>query len=120
MHVEQFRYSNNGHGYRKGKSPNIDQLLTADDYARLVQQPLKKGIESAITETWLDKAGIYARTYLRRVTDDLGRKGTINHTLIVTYKELAKYAVNRANLDQYLVVDDSDTPSNLPTIETEE
>lgn len=117
MRVEQFRYTNNGRGYHKGKSPNVDQLLTTEDFACLIQRPLKKGVEWAITETWLDNIGVYARSYIRRFTDDLGRTGTVNHTFLISYKDLAKYAISNINLDDKFIRDDSITPQHLPTLE---
>jgi hypothetical protein len=96
MIAEQFRYNNNGKGYDLSKSSGIDQWVSPLTYKTLAQQQVKRDCDYAITEKWIEKEGIYARSFLKPLPlDDNHRLITYNHTIIIKITDLAKAAVNR-------------------------
>lgn len=110
MHAEQFLRYNNGNGYKTLKTDGLDQLLNAESFAKLAQLNVKRGVEYAIVETWMDNEQIYAQSYLKPIRDNLGRTALVNHTICMRYKDLAKLHTRSLNLEQYFIRDTESTP----------
>jgi hypothetical protein len=119
MIAEQFRYNNNGKGYDLSKSSGIDQLISLKTFQTLAQQQVNRDCDYAITEKWVEKEGIYARSFLKPLpADDMHRLITYNHTIILKITDLARAAVNNqtVNLDQHFITGTEKTPKILPPL----
>ena len=119
MIAEHFRYNNNGDGYDLSKSSNIDHTVSMQTFRALAQQQVNRDCDYAITEKWIEKEGIYARSYLKPLPDDdKHRRITYNHTIIIRISDLAKTAVNQqvVNIDKYFITGTEKTPKILPPL----
>jgi hypothetical protein len=119
MIAEQFRYNNNGKGYDLSKSSGIDQWVSMQTFQGLAQQQVNRECDYAITEKWIEKEGIYARSFLKPLpADDMHRRITYNHTIILKITDLAKAAVNNqtVNIDHYFIMGTEKTPKILPPL----
>jgi len=70
-------------GYKTLKTTGVDKLLTEQSFNQLKALRLNHDEPEAIIQMHFSSEDLVTVTYLKRTTDDYGRAGILNHTIII-------------------------------------
>jgi len=114
---EHFLYAlYNGYGTRLTQSSNVDKMLNEQSLRQIygLTHNLK---EETIQCLWFPDEQVITASFLKPVVDEHGRKGSYNHTILLTLNDYFKLAPPSLILEKHFIKNQTVPPDMLKPLE---
>jgi len=117
IRCEHFIYAlYNGYGIRLSQSPNVDKMLKEQSLRQIydLAHNLK---EEKIQYLWFPDEQVITASFLKPVTDEHSRKGSYNHTILLTINDYFELSPPSLFLEKYFIKNQDAPPNTLKPLE---
>ena len=102
-------------GYKTVKTNGVDELLTKQSFNQLKALRLNHDEQETVIQMHFASEDLITVTYLKRTTDNYGRAGIINHTIIMRTSDYLSRFPPKHIVENYFI-QTLNSPPNLKPI----
>jgi len=103
-------------GYKTLKTNGVDKLLTKQSFNQLKGLRLNHDEQTTVIQMHFSSEDIITVTHLQRTTDNYGRAGIINHTIIMRTSDYLSHFPPKQIVENYFIQTLNSPPTLTPLI----